>query len=113
MNQNMNKLLKNPMLQKLLNNLRNAKDEKPTQDTILLGYTKLQIKTLNLKKPRLVWFDAASGNFYDQGDSTAIKKADWYKINKDNYKKTTVMKNLEYYVLIDNNIMQGIENSAK
>ena len=110
---NTNKLLQNPMVKRLLDNLRNAKDDKPSQDTIALGYTKIQMRTLNLKKPRLIWFDAESGIFYDQGDSTAIKKADWYKVNKDNFKKTTPMKNLEYYVLIDRNLMHDIERSAQ
>ena len=105
-NQNVSKLLNNPMVKALLDNLRKASEEKPSEDMLLLGYTKIQMRTMQLKKPRLIWFDKASGTFYDQGDATLMKKADWYKVDKDNFKKDRPMHNLEYYVLCTKEVMQ-------
>jgi hypothetical protein len=54
----------------------------------------------------LIWFDATTQTFYDQGDSTKIKKSDWTKINSDNFDKKKPMKDLKYYIPIDSGLVQ-------
>ena len=60
---------------------------------------------MDLKKPRLIWYDAASQTYYDQGDSTKIKKSQYSKINSSNFKKDRPIKDLEYYIPINQEII--------
>ena len=91
---------------KLKGKLRNAKSQAPMMSTAALGFTDSQIWTMQLKKPRLIWFHAPTQTFYDQGDSTKIKKSEWTKINDSNFKKDKPMKDLKYYIPIDGEIVK-------
>ena len=77
----------NNLFSQLMGNLKKANSNPPAFDTIALGFTKAQMLKMDMKKPRLIWYDAKTKSFYDQGDSTKIKKKDWTKINATNYKK--------------------------
>lgn len=88
----------------LANGLRKAA-VKPNSDTLAMGFTRQQIFTGQMKKPRLIWFDAASQTYYDQGDSTKIKKSQYSKINASNFKKDRPIKDLEYYIPINQEII--------
>ena len=93
----------NTLFQQLRNGVRKA-NVLPTQSTLAMGFSTQQMLTGNLKKPRLLWFDIVTKKFYDQGDSTKIKKEDWYKVNQDNFKKKE-MKDLSYYIPINSQII--------
>lgn len=85
--------------------LKHADRDVPKTSLLALGYTNAQMIKMSLKKPRLVWFDAASKTFYDQGDSTKIKKSDWTKTNQLTFKKDAPMKDLKYYIPINNELV--------
>lgn len=91
----------NNLFSQLMGNLKKANSNPPAFDTIALGFTKAQMLKMDMKKPRLIWYDAATKSFYDQGDSTKIKKKDWTKINATNYKKDKKMSDLQYYIPIN------------
>lgn len=86
----------------LKNGLRNAKSAPPQMSTLAMGFTTMQMAKMDLKKPRLIWYDASTKTFYDQGDSTKIKKSEWQKINQFNFKKDRPVTNLQYYIPINN-----------
>ena len=86
--------------------LKNARSQPPVISTAALGFTGEQMMKMNLKRPRLIWYDAMSKKFYDQGDSTKIKKSDWMKINSTNFKKDKPIDDLRYYIPIDAPLMQ-------
>ena len=94
----------NNLFNMLANGLRKAA-VKPNSDTLAMGFTRQQIFTGQMKKPRLIWFDAASQTYYDQGDSTKIKKSQYSKINASNFKKDRPIKDLEYYIPINQEII--------
>lgn len=85
--------------------LKHAEREVPAIGTLALGFTKSQMMKMSLKKPRLVWYDAATKTFYDQGDSTKIKKSDWTKVDQFTFKKNAPMKDLQYYIPINSAIV--------
>ena len=80
----------------------------PKQSFVCMGFTDQQIKFLKVKHPKLIWYDAEKQMFFDQGDSTKIRKTEYLKINKSNYNASNPMKNLAYYIMIDG---QTIEES--
>ena len=90
----------NNLFSQLMGNLKKANSNPPAFDTIALGFTKAQMLKMDMKKPRLIWYDAKTKAFYDQGDSTKIKKKDWTKINATNYKKDKCLTDLQYYIPI-------------
>ena len=94
----------NNLFNQLKSGLRNAKSAPPQFSTLAMGFTKTQMLTMDVKKPRLVWYDALSKTFYDQGDSTKIKKSDYTKINSTNYKKDKPLQ-MQYYIPINNDII--------
>ena len=89
----------------LKSGLRRADRETPNTSLLALGFTKSQMAKMSLKKPRLIWFDFDTKTYYDQGDSTKIKKSDWTKTNHLTFKKTSPMKDLAYYIPIDNSLV--------
>jgi hypothetical protein len=94
----------NNLFNQLKNGLKKANASPPQFSTVVMGFTKEQMFRMDLKKPRLVWYDAISKTFYDQGDSTKIKKSDYSKINSTNFKKDKPIV-LEYYIPINNAII--------
>lgn len=94
----------NQLFNMLANGLRKAA-VKPAQDTLAMGFTRQQIFTGKMKKPRLIWYDAATQTYYDQGDSTKINKSQYSKINSSNFKKDKPIKDLEYYIPINQTII--------
>lgn len=96
----------NQLFNQLMGGLRNARSAQPEIDTLAMGFTKTQMLTMNVKKPRLIWYDASTKTFYDQGDSTKIKKSDYTKINATNFKKTHPMSDLQYYIPINNAVIE-------
>lgn len=94
----------NNLFNMLASGLRKAA-VKPATDTLAMGFTRQQIFTGQMKKPRLIWYDAASQTYYDQGDSTKIKKSQYSKINSSNFKKDRPIKDLEYYIPINQEII--------
>ena len=86
----------------LKGNLKKADRDTPKTSMLALGFTKAQMAKMSLKKPRLIWYDAVTKMYYDQGDSTKIKKSDWTKTNQMNFKKDKPMSDLSYYIPIDN-----------
>ena len=91
----------NNLFSQLMGNLKRANSQPPAYDTIVLGFTKAQMLRMDMKKPRLFWYDSASKQFYDQGDSTKIKKNKWTSINATNFKKDKVLTDLQYYIPIN------------
>ena len=96
----------NQLFNQLMGGLRNARSAAPEHDTLAMGFTKTQMLTMNVKKPRLIWYDAATQTFYDQGDSTKIKKSEYTKINSMNFKKSRPMNDLQYYIPINNTVIE-------
>lgn len=96
---------KNNLLAMLSSGLRDAERQIPECDTLAMGFTKIQMLKMDLKKPRLIWFDSASKIFYDQGDSTKISKSQYSKITAKNFKKDRPINNLKYYIPINNTII--------
>jgi hypothetical protein len=96
----------NNLFNSLKNGLRKANSAPPTCSTLALGFTKMQMAKMDLKKPRLIWYDALTKTFYDQGDSTKIKKSDWTKVNHLTFKKDAPLNNLQYYIPINNDLIQ-------
>lgn len=90
----------NNLFNMLSSNLKNANSQPPMFNTIALGFTKTQVFTANFKKPRLIFYHAGTKTFYDQGDSTKIKKNKWSQINESNYKSDKPIKDLQYYIPI-------------
>jgi hypothetical protein len=106
------KLTNNPLFKMLSNGLRDAKSNSlPEKDLLCIGFTDIQMKRMDLKRPRLIWFDSNSETFYDQGDSTLIKKEDWYKINAMTFKKNNPMSNLNKYVILTRDTLKEAENT--
>jgi hypothetical protein len=70
-----------------------------------MGFTKAQVAKMDFKKPRLIWYDAMTRTFYDQGDSTKIKKSEWKKIGPSTFKKDNPLTNLHYYIPINDTII--------
>ena len=66
---------------------------------------------MDLKHPRLIWYDAKSKTFFDQGDSTLIRQKEWYKINANNYNKNRPMSTLKKYVILNNKTLKEAENT--
>lgn len=91
----------NQLFNQLKNGLRKADGAHPEHSTVAIGFTKFQMVKMDLKKPRLVFYDKKTDTFYDQGDSTKIKKSEWCKINESNFKKNVPMKNLQYYCILN------------
>lgn len=91
----------NNLFSMLMNGLRNAKNAPPDHSLLAIGFTKQQMLTKNLKKPRLIWYDKSSNTYYDQGDSTKIPKSKWNNINATNFKKDKPMNNLDYYIIMN------------
>ena len=87
-------MAKNMLFEHLKSGLRNANGAPPSNSCVALGFTKVQVLTMNFRKPRLIWYKT----FYDQGDSTKIKKSNWTKINSENFKKGNPISNLQYYI---------------
>jgi hypothetical protein len=95
----------NQLFNQLKNGLRKADGPRPEKSTVAIGFTKFQMLKMDLKKPRLVFYDAQTDTFYDQGDSTKIKKTEWCKINQSNFKKNVPMKNLQYYCILNESVV--------
>jgi hypothetical protein len=89
----------------LKSGLKNAERDTPKVSLLALGFTKAQMAKMSLKKPRLIWYDAATKTYYDQGDSTKIKKSDWTKTNQLTFKKNNPMNDLVYYIPINNSLV--------
>ena len=89
------------LFDQLKGNLKNANSTPPAMSCVALGFTQAQMLTMKLNKPRLIWYDALTKTFYDQGDSTKIKKANWLKVNANNFNKDVPMNNLKYYIPIN------------
>lgn len=96
----------NQLFTHLKNGLKNANSAPPSLSTLALGFTKMQMLKMDLKKPRLIWYDVETKTFYDQGDSTKIKKKDWSKVNQSNFKKNAPLTNLQYYIPINDNMIE-------
>ena len=109
----------NNLMSMVKNGLTDADKQKPENDILAMGFTKDQVKHMNpialamlmTKKgsglrPKLLWFDAESGIFYNQGDAAAMNKSDYAKINATNFKKDKPVNNLKYYVPINNEIIE-------
>lgn len=96
---------KNNLFNMLKNGLRDAEKDKPNEDLLAMGFTNIQMKKMDLKRPRLIWYDSETEKYYDQGDSTFIKKSDYTKINKNTFKKDRPMDNLKYYVIINQRVV--------
>lgn len=96
----------NQLFNNLKSGLRRANSAPPQYSTLALGFTKIQMAKMDLKKPRLIWYDATTKTFYDQGDSTKIKKSDWTKVNQMTFKKNNPIPNLQYYIPINNALIQ-------
>lgn len=94
----------NSLFNQLKNGLKKANSAPPQFSTVVMGFTKEQMLRMDLKKPRLVWYDSVTKKFYDQGDSTKIKKSEYSKINSMNFKKDKPIA-LEYYIPINNTII--------
>lgn len=106
-------MAKNNLFEHLKSNLRNADRDIPNMSTLALGFTKKQIAKLDMKHPRLIWYDMFTRKFYDQGDSTKKSKSDWHKINSTNFDKSKPLTDLSYYIPINNQIMTEAENQNK
>lgn len=98
----------NQLFEKLKNGLHNAKSEPPKTDTLAMGFTKLQIVKMDMKHPRLIWYDAEKNVFYDQGDSTTYDKKKLEAINSKTCKRNKPMKDLAYYVPVNTNMVKDI-----
>lgn len=98
-------MAKNQLFNHLMSGLKKANSEPPKVSTLVMGFTKEQMLIMDVKKPRLVWYDAETKTFYDQGDSTKISKSKYPKINSTNFKKNKPI-NLQYYIPINNTIIQ-------
>jgi hypothetical protein len=94
----------NQLFNHLKSGLKKANSAPPQYSTLVMGFTKEQMFKMDLKRPRLVWYDAVSKRFYDQGDSTKIKKSDYSKINALNFNSDKPIV-LEYYIPINNTII--------
>ena len=75
-----NKLTSLPLFQMLANGLRDINDGCPENDCLVIGFTDKQMAKMDLKHPRLIWYESKSKTFFDQGDSTLIRQKEWYKI---------------------------------
>jgi len=106
-------MAKNQLFDYLKNGLHNANSAPPETSTLAMGFTKFQMIKMDLKKPRLIWYDAEKKQFFDQGDSTKIKKSEWKKISQDNYKKDKPLTNLQYYIPISDSMMLVAEQPVK
>jgi hypothetical protein len=95
----------NQLFQHLKSGLHRADSNAPYTSTLALGFTKIQMMKMDLKKPRLIWYDVSTKTFYDQGDSTKIKKSDWTKVNQFTFKKDKPITNLQYYIPINNDLI--------
>jgi hypothetical protein len=98
-------MAKNQLFNYLKSGLHKANSEPPRTNTLVMGFTKAQVAKMDFKKPRLIWYDAFTKTFYDQGDSTKIKKSEWKNINAANFKKNAPITNLHYYIPINDTIM--------
>lgn len=109
----------NNLMSMVKNGLTDADKQMPEKDILAMGFTKDQVKHMNpvalamlmMKKgsglnPKLIWFDAATGKFYNQGDAAKINKSEYSKINAQNFKKDKPINNLKYYVPINNAMIE-------
>ena len=108
----------NNLMSMIKKGLADADKQHPNTDALVMGFTKDQVRNMNPMalamlmrkkgsglKPKLIWFDAASDTFYDQGDATKINKSEYDKINATNFKKDTPLTKLKYYVPINRAIL--------
>ena len=105
----------NKLFNSLKNGLHRANSEPPKFSALVMGFTKAQMLKMDLKRPRLIWYDAITKKFYDQGDSTKIKKDDWSKFNSMNFKKDMPLNDLQYYIPIGGEVamLNEAEKSAQ
>lgn len=106
-------MAKNQLFEHLKNGLRKANSAPPQHSCLVMGFTKIQMLKMDLKKPRLVWYDALSKTFYDQGDSTKIKKEDWAKINMMNFNHDKPLTDLQYYIPITSDTMTTLKETER
>jgi hypothetical protein len=106
-------MAKNQLFNHLQNGLHKANSEPPRISTLVMGFTKSQVAKMDFKKPRLIWYDAFTKTFYDQGDSTKIKKSEWKKITATSFKKDAPIANLHYYIPINDTIMKESNQPLK
>lgn len=106
-----NKLTSLPLFNMLANGLRDISNSYPEDDCLAIGFTDKQMLKMDLKHPRLIWYDAKSKTFFDQGDSTLIRQKEWYKINANNYNKNRPMSTLKKYVILNNKTLKEAENT--
>lgn len=95
----------NQLFNQLKNGLKNANSAPPQCSTLAMGFTKTQAMMFDFKKPRLIWYDALTKAFYDQGDSTKIKKSEYTKINQQNFKKDKPI-TVQYYIPINDTVIR-------
>lgn len=104
--------------------LRNAETDKPEQSCLVMGYTKtdlpknpspLLLMNKNYMnqlgtKAHLLWYDAESETFYDQGIARKMKPADYSGTNSTNFKKDKPTKNISLYIPIDREVVSEATN---
>lgn len=107
-----NKLTSMPLFNMLAKGLRDVKkDALPEKDILAMGFTDKQMARMDLKHPRLIWYDAKTKTFYDQGDSTLIKRKDWYKINEKTFNNNRPMSTLQKYVILSKDTLKEAEHT--
>lgn len=97
--------MSNNLFSMLSSGLRDADKELPETDILAMGFTKAQVAMFKLRDPRLIWFDAKSKTFYDQGDSRKTSKSKYKDITAKTFKKDKPIKNLKYYIPINQQIV--------
>lgn len=108
-----NKMMQTPLFGMLLNGLRDVqKDALPEEDLLAIGFTERQMKRMDLKHPRLIWFDAKSKTFYDQGDASLMKQKDWYSINEKTFKRNKPLDSLSKYCILKTSVLKEAEQTT-
>lgn len=88
----------------LKSNLRNA-SQTPPASCVVLGFTQAQMLTMQLKNPMVLWYDKATNTYYNQGSARKIPKSKWMKINAENCNRNKPVKDLKYYILMNNQMI--------
>lgn len=97
--------MSNNLFSMLSSGLRDADKEVPENDLLAMGFTKAQVAMFKFKDPRLIWYDAKTKTFYDQGDSRKVNKSKYKDITAKTAKKDKPIKNLKYYIPINQQIV--------
>lgn len=83
----------------LCSNLRDVDKERPDRDLVCSGFTRNQVKRMDMKHPVLLFYSKEDDKFYNQGFFTHQRRREIGKINNETALKKDAL-DVKYYVLL-------------